>query len=61
VTLDMTILNPASGQASNAQITLESSEAKKVGVDDGLEIEVGDQITLRNPAYNAMVAEIRQR
>jgi hypothetical protein len=65
MSLDLTIVNPTSGNTAEEQVALGPMQSKQlgsdVGSDAGLDVEMGDRITLHNPSYNDMVRTIPVR
>jgi hypothetical protein len=61
MTLDVMIFNTASGQTAETQLDIGPMQSRNIGIDDNFEIGQGDRITLRNPSYHDLVAEIRPR
>jgi len=61
MTLDVMISNAISGKSEETQLNVGPLQSKDIGIDDNIQIEQGDRITLHNPSYNDLLAEIRPR
>lgn len=57
--IDIAIFSPTSQRTAQTQISIESMQVKKIGLDDDIDMAQGDRITLHNSSYDDFVAEIR--
>ena len=53
------ITSPATHLTTSKQITLKASGQATIGVDDGIQLQSGDEITLRCATYRDQTSQIR--
>jgi hypothetical protein len=57
--VEVNFYNPQTKRASKAELTVPANHASSFGRDDGLEIEGGEQVTVKSPSYTEKHLEVR--
>jgi hypothetical protein len=53
------IVSHASGQTARLEFDIPAGMPQHIGIDDGVDLQPGDEITLHNPGYSDRVIVIR--
>jgi hypothetical protein len=57
--VEVDFYNPQTKRTSKVELTVPANRASSFGRDDGLEIEGGDQVTVKSPSYTEKHLEVR--
>jgi hypothetical protein len=57
--VEVDFYNPRTRRASKVELTVPANHASSFGRDDGLEIEGGEQVTVKSPSYTEKHLEVR--
>jgi hypothetical protein len=58
VSIQVSIVNPSTQRASNLRIELAPHSQQYVGTTEGVELNPGDQVTLKNPSYQDLTQQV---
>jgi hypothetical protein len=58
VSIQVSIVNPSTHSSSNLRIELAPHSQQYVGTAEGVELNPGDQVTLKNPSYQELTQQV---
>ena len=58
VSIQVSIVNPSTHRSSNLRIELAPHSQQFIGTMEGVELNAGDQVTLKNPSYQDLVQQV---
>ena len=58
ISIQISIVNPSTQRASNLRIELAPHSQQYVGTTEGVELNPGDQVTLKNPSYQDLTQRV---
>jgi hypothetical protein len=58
VSIQVSIVNPSTHSSSNLRIELAPHSQQYVGTAEGVELNPGDQVTLKNPSYQDLTQQV---
>ena len=58
ISIQLSIVNPSTHSSSNLRIELAPHSQQYVGTAEGVELNPGDQVTLKNPSYLDLTQQV---